>query len=457
MIRRGIFFICHLLLAAPAFSAETPVWIVRSLPSASPDSTPLLVQTNGDAAPEWGVLTGNEVTIADISPDYPERKLSLPAGTALFDLRDMDRDGRIELASVRAGRLEYWADATIATETDPAFTIEDAGIAALSIGGPRPYPLFIENRGEDFITVPVGGNPPVWTLEGIPLPSIAPPSSSPMNTYFHSWSTPADASANRSAEIRVSLRYERESETATSSQSPAPASGNGGTRRARDASAAPAEEWPWFALSATSRVLYALAPPDFRDTLIRVDRRDLPGAASATAPNPRRFPGVVIAPGESGSDFNGDGFNDLLLWRAPRPGASLDALVRAAQDGDWTVDLSVHLFNPATGRYDARPINWIHTEAPLEGVLAGGVRGPFGFLGIEDLDGNGRVDVLCSGTGSELVAWTFTGRAAPAPWARVVLPEPIEEIELTARVPAYHWLGIVRTAHAFHLVALPKR
>ncbi len=456
MIRHGVLLAFILTGTALVCRAESPIWIVHVLPSNSADATPLLLQADGDAAPEWGVLNGSEVTIAEIAPDSPARKLSLPAETALFDLRDTDRDGVAELAVVRNGRLEYWPDAAAAAGSDPAFSIEDAAIGAISLGGPRPYPLFLENRGEDFLTVPTGGNPPIWTLDGRPAAAPLAAASPPLvRTQFHAWSSFADIAANQTSEIHISQRYEPEQARDEPAQNAT--SRSAGTRRARDASAAPAEEWPWFALSAESRVRYALAPPDFRDTLIRVSQRDTPRPAPQSPPSPRRFPGILIAPGETGSDFNGDGFNDLLLWRAPRLGASLDAFVRAAQDGDWDVALTVHLYDPASGRFDGRPIDWIHTTAPLEGVLAGGVRGPFGYLSTEDLDGDGRAEVLCSGAGSELSAWTFTGRSASTPWARAQLAEPIGELVLTARVPGYHWLGVVRGARAFQLVALPKR
>jgi len=458
MIRRYLLIACVLLPATLSNGVESPAWSVHVLPSERGDPTPLLLQADGDAAPEWGILLDNQVRIAEIAPEFPVRTIALPAGTALFDLRDTDRDGTAELAVVRADRLEYWPDASSAHETDPAFSITDEGIAALSIGGPRPYTLFLEDRGEDFITVPIRDISPIWTLDGTPVSSdLLTPARPLVHTQYHAWSTPAGTGDHSSSAMQISQRYERRSEQTDSPSKSSPAPRSGGTRRARDAGDAPHEEWPWFTLSGGSRVLYALAPPDFRDTLIRVDRRDAPRAPASPVPNPRRYPGTVIAPGESGSDFNGDGFNDLLLWRAPRPGASLDVLVQAAQDGDWDVELSVHLFDPASGRFAARPIDWVHTKAPIEGVLAGGVHGPFQYLSLEDLDGDGRADLLCSGASREMSAWKFFGRLESTPWARVTLRDPIEGITLTARIPGYYWLGIARSAQAFQLLALPKR
>jgi hypothetical protein len=439
------------LLGSRVAEAADDRWLVNTIPCESAGARPLLLQADGDAGPEWGILNGLELTVAEVSPGLPSKKYLLPPATALFDLRDTDRDGRAELAVVRAGRLEYWPDATLAVQADPAFVIEDAGLAAISYGAPKPYKLFVEDRGEDFVSVPLGAEPPMWTLEGMRVDTGPRSEAGPaVLSQINAWrSAPSPVAGAASQELHISQVFD------ISRAAPAAAPRRAGTRLARDAGDAPPEEWPWFPLGNGARVLYALAPPDYLDTLIRVQTNDT-AEGPASASTARRFPGILIAPSGEGSDFDRDGYHDLLLWRAPRPGASLDSLVRAAQDGVWDVVLTVHLFNPATGRFAARPIEWIHTKAPVEFVLQGGVRGPFAFLRLGDLDGDGGADLVCTGAGQEISAWKFTGGPAARPWVSARFPELIEEIVLAARVPAYRWLGIARSARAFHLVALPQ-
>lgn len=448
--------VCLCALVAHA-QAESMSWHLRSLPATSEAARPLLLQADGDAAPEWGVFDDTTLTVADISSDYPPITYAIPKDASLFDLRDSDRDGKPEIALVRAERLEYWRDASRMAQDAASILINHPPLAALSFGHPRPYALFVERRGEDFLSVPLGPEPPLWTLDGVRINPLAPDAEDALTlTQFHVWeaATPPGVNTGRT-EFRISQVYERPTTTPGTRTA---ATRPGGTRRARDAGDAPSEDWPSFALSSTVHVLYALAPPDYRDTLIRIEpiARPEPGTPQRRA-QPRRFPGILIAPQESGSDVNGDGFTDLLLWRAPGPGTSMDALVRAAQTGTWDVTLTVHLYEPATQRFAPRPIEWFKTAAPVMQVLEGGVQGPFAYMTLEDIDGNGRMDLICTGAGREIAAWRFAGGREEGPWLHTELDQPIESVLFTAHVPAYRWLGIARAGDQFHVFALPKQ
>jgi len=443
-----------------AFAQAQPAeqtWRLRSLPAASATARALLLQSDGDAAPEWGVFDGITVTVADVSSDYPSIAYAIPEDASLFDLRDTDRDGKPEIALIREGRVEYWRDASQVSQAAPSVTIELPALTALAFGPPRPYPLFVERHGEDFLSVPLGVEPPLWTLEGVRINPLVPDISDSLTlSQFHIWgaATPPAVDAGRT-EFRLSQTYERSADAPSASSAAArPRS----TRRARDAGEAPVQDWPSFALSETARVLYALAPPDYRDTLIRIEPIGQPEAGGAQPQSsPRRFPGILIPPQQTGADFNGDGYSDLLLWHAPRSGTSMDALIRAAQSGTWEVSLTVHLFEPATQRFAARPIEWFRTAAPVALVLEGGVRGPFPYLALHDVDGNGRAELVCTGAGDEIAAWRFTGAREARPWLHAKFDAPIDGVILTAHVPAYRWLGIARAGDQFHLFALPQQ
>ncbi len=443
-----------LCVAVHAQSGES--WRLRSLPAPSTLAQAVLLQTDGDAAPEWGVFDGETLVVADISSDYPPVTYAVPKDASLFDLRDTDRDGKPEMALVRAGRIEYWRDAARVTQDAANVTIEHPALAAFSFRQPRPYPLFVERRGEDFLSVPLGAEPPVWTLEGTRVNPLAPGVEESLAlSQFQVWEavTPP-AFDHDTTEFRLSQVYERATPATAAGRSSARR--GGGTQRARDAANAPSEDWPSFSISNTERALYALAPPDYRDTLIRVERVGNDGSAARASSSPRRYPGVLIAPQETGADLNADGYADLLLWRAPSPSMSMDAVVRAAQSGTWNVMITVHLYEPSAHRFAARPIEWFQANAPVMRVLEGGVRGPFEYTALEDIDGDGRMDIVTTGAGNELTAWRFTDKREAEPWLSTTFEDPIEEIILTAHVPAYRWLGIARSAGQFHLFALPQ-
>jgi hypothetical protein len=84
-----------------------------------------------------------------------------------------------------------------------------------------------------------------------------------------------------------------------------------------------------------------------------------------------------------------------------------------------------------------------------------GVRGPFTCARFEDIDGDGRDELISSGGGEELVAWTYGVRGQSAPLFRSPLHARVSAIEFSRRVPAYGWVAIVKTPKAYYALTLP--
>lgn len=462
-----------LLVAILVLEAPSAAWSdTQSLPArplaAAPDSNAFLLQADTDAAPEWAVQTHLTVAIAEFDPKVPLRTYALPDGTTLFDVRDANGDGMPDLAAIRGTSLCYWRSLETAATTNPDVCIEDGHAAALDFGLPRPAPLFAKQRGINVLKLP-GWNR-MWRLSGQAVPRTAPqaPEVDYHLDYFRVVPTaPTGVAGAIPRAFRFSQVYEqslpppRPAETVVNSETASP----GGTRRARDAAEAPPGAWPWFPLNgqptSTTRVLYALAPPEYRDTIVRFRPPASaepagPGDAVYVSPE-RRYPGVLIAPHGAPPDFNGDGFADLLLWNVELPGRSLGSIARAAQSGAWKVTMTVHLYNPPDERYNARPNAVTRMNAPIDTVLGGGVNGPFHHLLLRDVDGDRDTDLVTTGSGNSLDVYLYQGTLPPAPTYRAKFHDPVAGILVDAPVPGGGWVAILRTTAAFYGVALPKK
>lgn len=439
------------LLTIGAFASAQPVaFIADSVPCDVSNAFPFLVQADRDAAPEWAILTGSEMVISETRPGTDDRTIRLPDATTLFDFRDTDHDGIPELAIVRGRSLEYWPDATTAATTQPRVHIQDDRFAALAYGAPRPTQLFFRRRGGTFLSAAIYDEPRIWDLAGLPVPSAVdeePPE--PALIFAQSW----DA-VNRSAgpdagrEYTILQRFEIAASTTIPDRQPA-------GRVALEATASPPELWPSFPLTQSGppvdRIGFARLPGALNDTLVVRRPADMSRAST-----PRRLPGIIILPAGRAPDLNGDGYADIVVWRLARPAPALDALTTAARTGAIEIVVTVHLFDAAADRYAGRPTLWFRAMAPIFDTLAAGIAGPFAQALFDDIDRDGRDEMLTSGSGNEVLGWKFSGSQQTEPDYRLTLNEPVSEWTTFSLESAPSWLMIAKTPSAFHLITLPQ-
>lgn len=157
--------------------------------------------------------------------------------------------------------------------------------------------------------------------------------------------------------------------------------------------------WPWFALSnapeeATLRACFRTEVGQQPLCVVRVRRTAADGKENF-GPE-REYPGIPIVNSDTPPDFNGDGYADLLLWRAKRPASAFTEAPRLLSDPSWPVYLQAHLYNPENRRFDPRPLFHIEVSTPVVRFLEPTPAGPFEYFLMADLTGDKRTDLVLS-------------------------------------------------------------
>lgn len=421
-----------------------------------------------------------------LPPDYgTPHRIALPADAAYVDVADLDGDGAAEVI-VMAGSDVYAASLASAEPLRARASLTSAATA--SARGPVPTYLAHRVDGQTVFRAPSqsGYESLVVVTEGDGYVLAPPP-----NAFEGATPTSNDDEDDTTAPLEVegdSPPKEVENETlvtvdpnlavelfAVTPPQVAPVDGaeyvmrpygeiavarvgdpaqyqrSGTVAQARDAADRPAEDWPWFHLQAganDARALYALDPPDFDRTLIRIA-----GAATAVVGPARLYPGAIVPPRDHPPDFNGDGWADLLLWRAPAPTFSLSSLTRWAQTGRWSLDLMTHLFDPEKMRYAARPAAVLRTRVPLVGFLEPEAGLPVSLWTVGDFDGDGQDDLLLKTEPRRLDVWLYRGGFAEEPDAALRFPAPVTAIEFAGPLAADGAMVLaVRMQDGRHLV-----
>ena len=454
----------------------------QQTPLEAGDNAQLFVAPVNDSGGKAIFLVATDMVWVHGPPDYGiARRIGLPAETAYIDVADLDGDGAAEMIVVARGDVYT---TSLATEETLHARVS---IPSASVPARGPVPTYLAQRADGRVVLRVPTRTGIAELDVVAEEDgyrlVAPAADLDETTTEApgaSKENAADASAGTVDELPAT-----EGEVATGDSHPAvelyavtppqvaPAEGaeyvmqpfgdiaaaplgngaqyqrSGTVAQARDAADRPPEDWPWFYLQGADggRALYALDPPDFDRTLIRIAE-----AAGAVGP-PRLYPGAIVPPRDVPPDFNGDGWADLLLWRAPAPTFSLSSLTRWAQSGRWALDLMVHLFEPATMRYDARPAAVLRTRVPLVGFLEPEAGLPVSLWTAGDFDGDERDDLLLKTEPRRLDVWLYRDGFAQESDAALRFPAAVTGIEFAgALAPDGPAVLAVRTQDGRHLV-----
>lgn len=407
-----------------------------------------------ETPPRLFILDGRALTVFDESGS--SLHIELPLAASAIDVYDIDGNGVYELLVV-AGR-QVMSRAIRPGENGSAWqtVFERASVYSDTAALPFPQVLALEHDGATVIALPQVSEFELWSLDGTLSESV------PYGTAANAPALPAlpfevqpvNASYAGVGNDMVHL-IDSEREPAGHPGTPersSPAPGFGA-----DVSDLPSDQWPEFPLRLDAdeiEVLHAPVPAKFEDTYIRIRSSGLENYPRIGPP--RRYPGrLLFAPGTL-PDFNGDGFVDLVTWKPAVPGMTLNGLLDLLRHGTSPVNVSTHLYNPQSRLFEAQPLAVLRANLPRSWFEEDAPNGPIRNLVLDDLDGDGFIDVGFSTKPAEYSIWSYKLGFHDSATYVVRTGAPIESV--VRNVP----VGTEKTRHlllrgpdALHIVRFP--
>lgn len=443
---------------------------VQTIPGNAANTRVFVAQAGAGAASVLLVVSGNMLSIVRGRGQEDTVTFLLEDGTTAIDIADVDGDGTAEIYTVAGKEIRR---RSVNPEEDGSASrvlFSRETLLTTSDGGPRPYVLVIDWEGRPALALPEKDGLSVLSLDGALLKHF-PREKAHLQpaTLHHTVVAPPQAGPPGTLELWADVLFAPPRPLAFGdSVEDAPPSYRRATyTQAREASKLPPADWPWFLLapakSPGQRVMYAIAGSNQGDTLVRIRSLESNGNSETSPPfrySPqRRYPGTLVSPAGPGPDFNSDGYSDLLLWTSPRPGTSIDSLMRAAQARTWPVRLTTHLFSTAKGIYSGRPTARIELLLPITWSLTPEDGSPLRHMVLRDINGDGHTDLGLATGPRRFALWTYklSGPFSAMPDYTAELPEAIQGTALVAKVGDGNTLVIaLRGSKALYLLRLPE-
>jgi len=445
---------------------------VQTIALHTPSATVFLANANADSTADVFVLEGSTVTAYSTDDRESHPVLALPEGTSAFDVTDLDGDGHREVVAVCGNRIMRCPFAVPGSTETPLCNDLFALRTQLAEPSPQPYPYVLVLHRDDtaLLALPCEETFELRDLDGTQVASYPIGPDAPRRvSYSHPFIAlsifPPQIGNDNALEMRVKRDIEFEPDL-PSDIFPVKSADfryrRGTLSQARDAVQLDEDYWPWFPLrhtgSLSKRVLYALPEPGAPNTRIRIresksDELDIRDLGATIGPE-RRYPGALILLEDDLPDFNNDGYVDLLLWKAPQPGLSVNSLTRAINRGLWPLQLTVHLFSPEKKRYEPRPAAQVQCDVPVLWFLTDDAEGPLQHCVLRDFDGDGGTDLGACVAPDRFCVWLYrdTGFAAQPDFDRV-FPAPIKSAEFKADLDGSGRTSLgLRTEKAIHFL-----
>ena len=466
MTARGLVF--ALVLSQFAARGEAPIaFSVSEIAIHQPGVHVFMAQLAAAEVPVLGVLDGSFLSFYPETGLDPRITLNLRPGTSAIDIADLDADGHAEVVAIEHGRVVRYDVRRTGTAVEPQVLFETPP----TMPGRAPFPavLVVPWEGLPAVALPLAEVLQIRGISGnIAAEFRADPASPSPFRFGAPFSVhgivPAQAGAARgSIEWVINKTTDDVPMVPESLEAPplsAPVLGRiGSPGMTRAAGSHAPETWPWFALRTVpvpnERVHFALSPPDYRDTLITIrrhgsERRGIPADPSRPAPA-RLYPGILVPPREALPDFDGDGYTDLVLWNTPTPGTSIEGITRAMHEGSWPVMISVHLFDPAQGLFEARPNAIVRTGVPLFWFADPEDGVPVRNLTLADFDGDRHFDLGFSTSPTSFSIWLYKVGFPVKPSFHRTFRQSIGECEILPS-PSRPVI-VLRSATAIHILS----
>jgi len=404
------------------------------------DSTPgegpsqiltFFADVDSDAVADLFILEGTKLSV--VSRVGAIHQTVLPHGVSAFDIADIDGDGAAEVIAVQGRTVFRIPIALQGDPVDPNKMFSVDSLYATAYSGPLPTVLVTKGAlGDTLIALPMESGLSRFAVDGTPVDET------PYTTADKSFYSVPRSLVPGTVSSGLSIQYLSTTTLEIDSPSYPAASGMGYTYLSpellREARAIDPRKWPWFEITAddTKQTRVYCAVDSELHTILRIADVALGSDGAVTSvPSPgpeRRYPGALV-PGQDREkvDFNGDGYADILLWNAPRPGISVDSLLRAVTGRDWPITLTVHLYSPDKGRFEPMSATKLEFRIPVTWFLAYGV--PLRDYVLRDIDGDGKTDLAMCTEESHYAVWLYREGFTTAPDEKHVFPEPITGIE----------------------------
>ena len=446
------------------------VFDVQAVPLGNPQALAFFAHADADATADLFVLSGNALNAYPSARRGSQVTVKLLEGTSAIDVADIDGDGQNEVVGICGERILCYPIPREGKATAPRELFR----LVTQLSGQAPEPclhVMVVKRGDLILLALPCEN--TFELRGVdgelvqsyPIGPDAPQRVSFGNPFSCCTVHPPQIGRPGSLEMRVSRVLEFEPELPADLlpvEIQGPRRRRGTPSQARDAVDLDDASWPWFPLKtqgpASDRALYALARPDFRNTLIRI-RECRPGGSdtdrkSARTGPKRMYPGAIVLVNGDLPDFNNDGYVDLILWKTPEPAASVDSITRVLMEGSWPVELTTHLFSHEKGRYEPLASGCVKCNVPVVWFLTMESDVPLRHWILSDFNGDGRTDLGCSTAPDRFSVWLYRERGfAARPDYTQRFPGPLVALDFHGDLDGSGRTSLaLRTKHALYLL-----
>ncbi len=434
------------LLFALMISTSASLLDIQTLPWHKDDSSVVVADFDLDGRAEVGVISDNRLDVYEQRRNEPSFSVFLPENTAIIDVFKSGEDGATDIIAV-AGEDIVRIPVVHGTPAPPELCFTRRNQYSQYGGLPFPGVLMIKKDRVALVALPCADALELWTLDGKMVESYSIGVDAPRRL---SLGKPFSVLANQRAQLaeEPALEYRVSSVSTYKPMLPGndlplaidePSGRLGTPRQQREASTLGPERWPWFPLNKTGttqvRALYARSDSTSGHTAIRI--REIPEATTQpisgmdtdhTGPI-RHYPGFLLRHPDQLPDFNGDGFHDLLLWKAPDVSPTANSLARAIAKGTWPVRIISHAYAPDSKRFQAKPLGYIEIEIPIAAYIASGGENPLGTVFLEDANGDGLSDFGCFLDARTIAIWLSGDSGfSRTPEFRHEFSDPIEEV-----------------------------
>lgn len=417
------------------------------------------VNADQDANADLAILEGRNLTVATQRGVY---EVVLPENTSVFDVTDVAGDPLSEVVAF----VGTEAIAMPLSGGEPKRLFEAESLWSRAAFDPRPAVLAVQHEGGKAIALPTSEGWELRSTNGFVT------ATTPYESVDRSFSYGAAGNCGTTASLELTFHLgatyqagvglEAGDEPRTLVADAALAS----PAALRNAVAEPPGAWPHFLVRRDAESRKATraycAVDESLTTLVRIaqfatDPEGLPAAAIEPGPA-RRYAGALAATSWNlVPDFNNDGYADLILWNAPQPGISVDALLRTVTARDWPITLAVHLFSPEKGRFEPAVATALTTRIPVSWFLSGGL--PLRCMVLEDFNGDMKTDLGMCTEDSEFSIWLYSDGFAPNADEKHRFAEKIADVELVGNAKTDGRSSIVLRGekHIFALYAATNR